>query len=145
MNDIDIRYLKEEDIDGIVEIENLSFKVPWSRKSFEDDIANDMTIYLGAFVGGTPVGYMGLWDILDEGHVTNIAVHPDYRNRGIATALVDRMIEETEKRDIGAITLEVRRSNDIAIGLYKKFGFKEAGIRKRYYSDNNEDAIIMWR
>ena len=86
-----------------------------------------------------------MWAIVDEGHITNIAVHPNFREKGVGTILLQSLIDHSKDWGCNSLTLEVRASNDAAKGLYKKFGFLEEGIRKNYYSDNEEDAIIMWR
>ena len=90
------------------------------------------------------VGYVGVWFVVDEGHITNVAVHSDYRGRKIGDKLVDEMVKLCKENNLVAMTLEVRTSNTVAQNLYRKYGFKMAGIRKEYYSDNKEDAIIMW-
>jgi len=93
---------------------------------------------------GLLIGYAGLWAIEDEGHITNVAVHPDYRRMHLGSILVDMLIAQTRLEGLKRFTLEVRVSNQAAIALYEKFGFVSAGIRKGYYEDNNEDAMIMW-
>ena len=127
-------------------IENLSFPVPWSRKSITDEITkNSFARYICARIGGQVVGYAGMWLICREGHITNIAVHPEFRENGIGSRLLKKLIEISREKGIKKITLEVRKSNTAAKNLYYKYGFKEEGIRKSYYSDNGEDAIIMWK
>ena len=91
------------------------------------------------------VGYVGMWVILDEGHITNLAVDPAYRRKGIGRALLEHLITEGKKRGVRFLTLEVRSSNLVAQQLYRKLGFYEAGVRPGYYQDNQEDAIIMWK
>lgn len=133
-------------IDNIVVIENLSFKIPWSRESITEEIVrNKIAVYFCAVIDGMAVGYAGMWHILDEGHITNIAVHPEFRNNGIGDALMKVLLEAAISHGIKALTLEVKRSNHVAQTLYSKHGFREEGIRKAYYADNNEDAIIMWK
>lgn len=90
------------------------------------------------------VGYVGIWFIVDEGHITNVAVHSDYRGQKIGDKLVEGLVKMSKENKIVSMTLEVRTSNIVAQNLYKKYGFKIGGIRKEYYSDNKEDAIIMW-
>ena len=144
--DFAIEKARAEHIDEITGIEKSSFAVPWSKGSFTDEItANDLAVYICAIAGGRVVGYIGMWDICGEGHVTNLAVHPDFRNKGVGSGLVEGLIEEAKKRGIRSMTLEVRKSNLAAQALYKKFGFAAAGVRKRYYEDNGEDAVIMWK
>ncbi len=133
-------------VDDIIIVENLCFTIPWSRDSIHEEISeNDLAIYLVAMVGGQIVGYAGMWHICDEGHITNIAVHPEFRKEGIGGALLAELIDRGRKAGIVAMTLEVRKSNIAARALYTKFGFRDRGLRKAYYADNNEDAIVMWR
>jgi len=135
-----------EDIDQVCEIENLSFKTPWSRESFEAEIlTNKLARYMVAKVYGKIAAYGGMWIVLDEGHITNIAVHPDYRGRKIGEKLVLSLLEKAAGCGAGNITLEVRESNTTARNLYRKLGFVDSGIRRGYYSDTGEDAVIMWK
>lgn len=143
---IKIRQMEINDIDGVLVIEGLSFNVPWSRKSFEEELLkNKAAAYLVAEIDGFIAGYAGIWHIVDEGHITNVAVHPAYRSKGIAGALLKAMMELFESCGVTKFTLEVRVSNKTAVKLYEKLGFKAVGIRPGYYCDNGEDAIIMWR
>lgn len=135
-----------EHIDDIVNVEKLSFRIPWSRQSIMDEFLNNETaVYFCALAGGKAVGYAGMWQVLDEGHITNIAVHPEFRQCGLGSALMEALLAEAERRDIKALTLEVRKSNFSAQALYRKYGFSDGGMRKKYYADKNEDAIIMWK
>lgn len=140
-----------EDIDDIVAIEVSSFDKPWSRQSFKKDLdGNPYAVYIVARVeSGTEkkaVGYMGLWITGgDEGSINTIAVLPEYRRKHVASAMLWVMLHLTETLGITAHTLEVRISNEAAIALYESFGFKKEGLRKNYYDDPMEDAIIMWR
>ncbi|MEL7657765.1 MAG: ribosomal protein S18-alanine N-acetyltransferase [Bacillota bacterium] len=144
--DLIVRHAEEKDIKPMAEMDILCFSAPWSEVSFEKEIKeNKLALYIIAEINGRMVGYAGLWCIVDEGHITNVAVHPDFRRRGIGEALVSVLLEHTIKNGIASHTLEVRASNDAAISLYTKFGFQPAGLRKNYYEDNGEDAIIMWR
>jgi ribosomal-protein-alanine N-acetyltransferase len=86
-----------------------------------------------------------MWQVCDEGHITNIAVHPEFRRSGVGSALMEALLAEAENRGIAALTLEVRESNHCARSLYRKYGFEDGGMRKAYYADNNEDAVIMWK
>jgi len=141
-----VRPMRLEDVDAVWEIEKLSFRTPWSRESFVQELQTNLTArYLVAELGDEIVGYGGMWFVLDEAHITNIAVHPDYRGQKIGDRIVKAMITAAEKEAIKNMTLEVRLSNAAAINLYKKLGFEEAGIRKGYYFDTGEDALIMWR
>lgn len=142
---IELQKMSLEDIDQVCEIENLSFAVPWSRESFESELVNNnLARYIVAKAEGKVVAYGGIWIILDEGHITNIAVHPEFRGRRIGEKLVKEMIKRAKESKAERITLEVRASNVAARKLYKKLGFKDGGIRKGYYTDTGEDAVIMW-
>lgn len=144
--DIVLKNMSFEDIDEVCEIEKLSFAVPWSRESFESEISkNNLARYVVAKADGKVAAYGGMWIVLDEGHITNIAVHPDYRGRKIGEKLVEALLETAKESNASRATLEVRASNNAALKLYKKLGFKEGGRRKGYYDENKEDAIIMWK
>lgn len=146
MNDIEISPLKLEHIDRILTIDALCFPTPWSRKSLEREVENNaLTKYVVAKKSGIVIGYAGMWVILDEGHITNVAVHPEYRGIGAGSLLLEALIEICKIELIKSMTLEVRKSNIRAQNLYKKYGFSEKGIRKEYYRDNKEDALIMWK
>ena len=141
-----IRKMMLHDIDQVLEVEKLSFSTPWSKGTFEAELRENLFAYYFVIVQDeTVVGYAGLWMILDEAHVTNIAVHPDFRGLNFGKKLVRELIIQAFKSGANRITLEVRVSNLVARKLYKDFGFYEAGIRKGYYSDNNEDAVVMWK
>lgn len=146
MNSIEILSLKLEHIDSVLKIDALSFPTPWSRESFEREIEiNKFARYVVAKKDGVIIGYAGMWLILDEGHITNIAVHPEHRGIGAGNLLLEALIELCKLEQITSITLEVRKSNLVAQSLYTKYGFVEQGIRKSYYGDNKEDAVIMWK
>ena len=135
--------MTEADLDAICEIENLCFKTPWSRDSFLREVTeNQCARYVVAREDGRAVAYAGCWFILDEGHITNIAVHPDFRGRGIGEAVTRNLIQLAADSGMVWMTLEVRRSNRVAQNLYHKLGFIDVGYRKRYY-ENSEDALIM--
>ena len=146
MADLVIRRGEEKDILAIEELEKQCFATPWSYESLKYDIVeNNRALYLVAEIEGEIVGYVGIWKIVDEGHITNVAVSPAYRRKHIASALLETLFRVTERAGVVQHTLEVRAGNEGAIKLYEGFGFKEAGLRKGYYEDNGEDAIIMWR
>jgi len=146
MSRLVIRQGTEQDVDAIAEMENICFTLPWSRRSIEEEFtSNRLAIYMVAEWEGRLVGYAGVWLIANEGHITNVAVRPEYRNRHIAAAMISALLEASERKGAVQHTLEVRRSNSIARNLYRKFGFLEAGVRPGYYQDNGEDAVIMWR
>lgn len=140
---ITINEMKESDIDRFAAIDKKSFSVPWSKKAFEDEYSNEIASYFSAYADGECVGYAGFWNVSGEGDITNIAVLEEYRHQGIGSMLMEAVIKKAIELKLTIITLEVRRSNIKAQGLYKKYGFEVIGVRKRYYSDNNEDALIM--
>ena len=144
MEIVNVRKMTVDDVDGVFEVEKSCFEDYWSKNAFLDELKNPHARYLVAETEGKIVGYIGIWLIIDEGHITNVAVHKDFRGRKIGNELMKEMTELCKENYIKAMTLEVRKSNDVAQNLYKKYGFKMAGIRKEYYSDNKEDAIIMW-
>lgn len=139
-----IKPMDLSELDGVMVVEHDSFTVPWSRKMFEDELKNQNAHYFVLKTVDHVIGYGGYWRILDEGHITNVAVHSDYRGRGYGKRILAAMIEHAQSLEIHAMTLEVRVSNHPAISLYKSFGFESAGIRKGYYADTHEDAMIMW-
>ncbi len=143
LNNIDIDILKEEDLDEVSRIEEETFSTPWSRDSFKDTIDNDNTLYLVAYKDGEVAGYAGLWQSLDEGEITNVAIDSRFRRLGIAYKLMNILEEKGHERGINAFFLEVRESNDKAIKLYEKLGFKHLGKRKNFYEKPREDALIM--
>lgn len=140
-----IRGMQIEDLDEIMILEKTCFSAPWTREAFEKELTtNTLAHYLVIVEEGKVAGYGGVWYIMDEGHITNIAVAPDFRRRGLGMKLVNEMINQAGQHQIAHMTLEVRVSNTSAIGLYERLGFKTAGIRPKYYTDNQEDARIMW-
>ncbi len=133
------------DLDSVMEVERASFSSPWSRQAFVRELTDNMYAhYLVARVGGKLFGYAGMWLVMGEAHVTNIAIHPDFRGHGHGERLLRRLMEEAVNGHANRMTLEVRRTNLVAQRLYDKLGFTAQGLRKRYYTDTNEDAIIMW-
>ncbi|MPQ43561.1 ribosomal protein S18-alanine N-acetyltransferase [Clostridium tarantellae] len=143
--DFSIKSMTLECINDVIEISNLSFPVAWSETSFLNEIKNPLAHYLVAKAGEKVIGFIGAWSIIDEAHITNIAVHPNYRKQGVGDLLIEGLFCLSNELNLIALTLEVRASNIPAQNLYKKHGFVEEGIRKKYYEDNNEDAIIMWK
>ena len=142
---VEIRALALSDLGDIEEIEHRSYDTPWSRSMFAGELAKPASISLGAFEGEQLAGYMIISRYVDAWHVMNIAVDPEFRRRGIATALLERLFELTDDGSRRGYTLEVRVSNDGAIKLYERLGFEARGVRRGYYTDNREDALIMWR
>ena len=140
-----IEDMRLEDIPAVQLVENASFPIPWPANAFRHELTqNKNAHYLVAKEGDHIVGYAGLWLSLDEAHITTFAVLPDFRRRKIGERMLLSIFERAERLGAEWLTLEVRASNLPAQRLYEKYGFRPAGIRRRYYSDNNEDAIIMW-
>ncbi|MBU2702920.1 ribosomal-protein-alanine N-acetyltransferase [Sporomusaceae bacterium BoRhaA] len=145
MNELKVRHMLAKDIDDVVVIESHSFAAPWSREAFEAEImTNKLARYLVVQTEGTVVAYAGMWMIFDEAHVTNVAVLPKYRGQGIGKQLMASLILYAQQQGAERMTLEVRASNEIAQNMYRQFGFTAKGIRPRYYTESNEDALIMW-
>jgi ribosomal-protein-alanine N-acetyltransferase len=143
---IDLRALGTRDLDALEEIERLSYPAPWSRSMFAAELQKPGALAIGAYRGaGELVGYAIVSRYVDAWHVMNIAVTPAFRRRGIASALLERLFEMTAADSRRGYTLEVRVSNAEAIRLYERLGFRARGIRRGYYTDNREDALIMWR
>jgi len=141
-----LRQMTLEDVDGVLAIEKASFTTPWSRGAFIKEVTeNKLAYYTVAELEGEIAGYAGVWLIVDEGHITNIAVAPKYRGRNLGKKILEKLIQELKNRKILRVTLEVRASNDVAINLYKSYGFIVLGRRPGYYTDNGEDALIMWK
>lgn len=143
MNKPEIRRMTKDDLDGIMEVELSSFSIPWTRKMFEDELANKLAVYFAAHEGERITGYAGMWHVAGEGDITNIGVLPEFRRKGIGGALLGALFAEAKKRNLNLLTLEVRQSNIIAQHMYKSYGFVSVGMRKNYYADNRENAIIM--
>ena len=142
---ITIETMTIADIDAVQAVERASFPVPWPANAFRHELTqNKNAHYIVAREGERTVGYAGLWLSLDEAHITTFAVLPDYRRRKIGERMLLDLFDRAERLGAEWLTLEVRASNIPAQRLYEKYGFRPAGIRRRYYSDNNEDAIIMW-
>jgi len=142
---IEIREMRLEDLDGVLWVEQSSFRTPWTRTMFEDEFKNpDMAHYLIARCKDHVVGYMGFWKITKEAHITNLAVHPAFQRRKIGERLLFAAMRRARRLGIERATLEVRASNEPAKKLYEKYGFQLVALRKKYYTDNNEDAWIMW-
>ena len=141
-----IRHADAGDIDRIAQMELICFpEEPWSREMIAGEFSGlNNTRYYAAEEDGEIIAYAGIWLIPPEGYITNVAVLPDCRRRGIASAVIRKMAEESLAEGVTDMTLEVRVSNDPAIELYKSLGFEPAGVRRKYYSDG-EDALIMWR
>lgn len=140
-----IRGMEIEDLKGVLDVEHASFTVPWSKDAFYNELtSNVFARYIVIEHEGAIVGYAGMWTVIDEAHITNIAVLPDYRGRGWGAWLMREIIARAIALGMTKMTLEVRVTNEVAQALYRKYGFVPAGVRKGYYADNHEDALIMW-
>ncbi|WKA55342.1 ribosomal protein S18-alanine N-acetyltransferase [Planococcus shixiaomingii] len=143
--EVTFRKMTIEDIDAVYDIENLSFSLPWTKEAFfYEMVDNEHAYYVIAETDKGIVGYCGMWLVMDEAHVTNIAIRPDERGKKLGERLMMAAIEVAKDQGAMLMTLEARVSNHVAQNLYRKLGFKNGGIRKRYYSDNYEDALVMW-
>ncbi|MFE4354103.1 ribosomal protein S18-alanine N-acetyltransferase [Peribacillus butanolivorans] len=139
------RKMKTEDIDQVLNVEKQSFTLPWSREAFFNELNhNQYAVYMVIEDEGKIAGYCGAWIVIDESHITNIAILPEYRGQKLGEALLRKMIEISISMGVVRMTLEVRVSNAVAISLYEKLDFQKGGIRKNYYTDNQEDAYVMW-
>lgn len=144
--EIKILPMQKNEIDEVLEIEKHAYgEHHWSKDSFYGELSNNLAHYYSAFdLKGNLIGYAGFWGILEEAHITTIAVKPEFMRKKIGEALLNKIIQDCYEKKIKYITLEVRVSNTPAIGLYEKYDFKSLGTRKGYYQNNNEDALIMW-
>jgi len=134
-----------DDVAGVQDVERSSFPLPWPANAFRHELTqNKNARYIVAREGDKIVGYAGLWLMVDEAHITTFAVLPEHRRRRIGERLLQRLFDIADEMGAEWLTLEVRVSNIGAQRLYEKYGFRRAGVRRRYYSDNNEDALIMW-
>ncbi|MDA8352070.1 MAG: ribosomal protein S18-alanine N-acetyltransferase [Firmicutes bacterium] len=142
---LEFRPMTLGDIPDVLQVERASFRTPWSRQAFYNELAyNQFAYYTVVILDGRVIGYGGMWLILEEAHITNIAIHPDYRGQGVGEKTLNYLMESARRSKALHMTLEVRVSNATAQRLYRKKGFEPTGIRPRYYSDNQEDAVIMW-
>lgn len=142
---ITVRPMRIEDLDQVLEVERASFPTPWTKEAFYRELTqNRLACYLVALADGRVIAYAGAWLILDEAHVTNIAVHPSFRGRKVGELLMRSLMLLARSKGARQMTLEVRASNLVAQNLYRKLGFSTQGRRPKYYTDNQEDALIMW-
>ncbi len=142
----EVDFMRLEDLPQVLNIERQAFTTPWSRYAFTSELTeNDRAHYLVARLGQLVIGYIGVWSIADEGHITNVAVHPQYRRQGVGRLLMTAMTELVRLKNGRRLTLEVRVSNHVAQHLYESLGFVGVGIRPGYYQDDHEDALIMWK
>ena len=143
MREVRIRRMTLPDVDGVHAIEAATFPKPWSRKDFVKEMTqNTCARYLVAVEDEKIIGFAGAWIVLDEAHITNIAVLMEYRGRGIGRKLTQALLQYCANLGVVYATLEVRKSNAVAQTLYQSLGFEYVGVRKRYYEDNGEDALL---
>lgn len=142
-----IREMEPRDLDGVMAIEKVSFPTPWSRKLFAEELTREFSDALVAIAApeGTVLGYAVCWTVADESHLLNIAVHPDARGQGVGGILLRECIRRGARAGASRIHLEVRTGNEPALRLYRREGFSFIGIRKGYYTDTGEDAILLSR
>jgi len=141
----EIRRMEESDLDEVAAIERASFPLPWSRNLFLRDLKeNKIAFFLAVRDRGELVAYGGFWLLQEEINIVNVAVHPDHRKKGFGRLVLDALLKEGQKQGATIATLEVRESNKAARTLYERLGFIQIAIRKKYYSDNREDALVMW-
>ncbi|MFA6849629.1 MAG: ribosomal protein S18-alanine N-acetyltransferase [Selenomonadaceae bacterium] len=141
---ITFRKMVKEDAAGVEIVEKASFGMPWSRQSFWEAAVNKDAYYLLALDKNEIIGYAGTWLVADEAHIMNVAIAPMHRTMGLGRKMMEELIRIVKEKGVTAMTLEVRPSNTVARKLYEKMGFKSVGLRKGYYEDNKEDAMIMW-
>ena len=138
-----IETMKSSHVAQVAQLEKICFSDPWSANSIASELTNKLSFWLVAMEGDTVAGYIGSQTVMDESDMMNVAVHPDFRRKGIAEALVNGLVEELKRKESRCLTLEVRASNAPAIALYEKLGFVEVGRRKNYYRNPREDALIL--
>ncbi len=145
-NTIFFRKMTLEDVDGVWELEKEAFPTPWTREAFVNEmLANKFAYYIvGELEPGNIVAFCGMWLVTDECHITNVAVTSRCRGKGYGELLMREAIRVTKEYGGRIMTLEVRVTNDVAQNLYRKLGFRDGGIRKNYYTDTHEDALVMW-
>ena len=140
---MNITEMNASHVPQVAQLEQLCFADPWSEKSIASELTSKWSYWLVAVEDDRVVGYIGSQSSIDESDVMNVAVHPDYRRKGIAENLINHLVEELKNRGSHALLLEVRASNAPAIGLYEKLGFEQIGLRKNYYRNPKEDALIL--
>ncbi|RHR69570.1 ribosomal-protein-alanine N-acetyltransferase [Eubacterium sp. AF15-50] len=134
-----------DDISQVAEIERQIFSIPWSEKAFRNSMESDNTIYIVAKENNNVAGYAGMYLSFEEGNITNVAVNPLSRRKGIGEKIVRDILNRAYEKGVRDVFLEVRETNSVAIALYEKIGFKEEGIRKNFYDKPRENALIMWK
>ena len=147
MNDmVSYRKMTEADIDGVLKIEQEAFSLPWTRDAFVQEMTTNLHAYyvVAENSEGKIVGFCGMWIVVDESHITNVAVTEQLKGQGIGEGLMREAIRVSKESGVVLMTLEARVSNTVAQNLYRKLDFQNGGIRKGYYTDNQENALVMW-
>lgn len=140
-----VRWMRKDDLDAVAELEQLSFSVPWSYETLKEGLSNGLDLYLVWEENGIAAAYVNFRILAGEGEIERVAVHPLFRGRGFGRKLMDAVAEYTSSQGVTEITLEVRSGNQTAINLYESCGFVREAVRKDYYREPVEDAVIMWR
>lgn len=141
---VELKRMQQDDLPRVMEIERECFPVPWKESAYLNEISNRSAYYVVACIDSKIAGYAGMWIIMDEAHITTLGVAREFRGEGIGEQLLMAMLDEAIRRGARRATLEVRQSNEVAQSLYRKYGFTPVAIRRGYYTDNHENAIVMW-
>jgi len=145
MPELVVRRMQPADIDEVLAVEQQAFTTPWPRVAFEEEVGNnDLAHYFVLLYDGRILGYGGFWLVIDEAHITNVALLPEYHGRGLGTLLLEQLILAAKVSGAASMTLEVRPGNTAARKLYSRRGFVQRGLRPNYYAELGEDALIMW-
>lgn len=144
MTQVELRKMRQDDVPAVMVIELECFTVPWRESAYLTELANRSAYYIVACIGDEIVGYGGQWVIMDEAHITTIGVAKKHRGKKIGEQVLLALLDEAVRNKARRATLEVRESNQVAQNLYRKYGFQPAAIRRGYYTDNHENAIVMW-
>jgi len=145
LGDIAVAPMAPADLDEVIVIERHSFPSAWSRDSYERELRNHNSYYFVARREGRLVGYIGMWVVVDEAHITTLAVHPGCRRRGLGSHLLRLLMEHARQRGAARVTLEVREQNLAAISMYRALGFQQTGVLRGYYGDTGENGLVMWK
>lgn len=142
---IRVRRMTLKDVEAVNALERMCFDDPWQEDAFTQELTvnRNITRYIVLTAGNQVIAYAGTWLVIDEGQITTVAVHPDYRGRGYGERITRALMQEAASQGITWMSLEVRRSNLAAQSMYRKLGFEDVGYRKRYYENNREDALLM--
>lgn len=145
MEEFNVRVATKEDTRQMVALDSACFAIPWSLEAFENELENGYTTYVAVCKGEEVIAFCGFWKIDNEGHITRVIVNKEYRGMSLGTKMLEFLMSEGAKLGITEYTLEMRRSNEAALKLYEKLGFKLEGIRPKYYQNNMEDALVLWK